>query len=234
MGAGEQTAAGFVDLASVAGALAGDMPDVQPHAIEQARRDADETQAVAASAPVDDKGTRFDPALHSVDAAGNPVKTAKGTWSLKRGRKGGVGSTLATGAKSTPGASSANVAQASDDALARAAGTQAAELVFLAGMIVGGEEWAPRTDHKVGLDERAMMQQAMANYFAATGKKDIPPGMALSLAIVAYAMPRLGMPKTRTRVAGLKDWLASKWLAWRARRGLKGQTANASETPAKG
>lgn len=214
---------------AIAADLAGSMPDVQQHAVDRATAQTAEIQRERDNAPTDAKGTKFDPALHAVDATGAPKKTATGEWAKKRGRKAGaqVSSTM----PQKPGAATIAPAGVSPDqsALARAAGVQAAELVFMVGMVAGGQEWAPRVDEKTGLDERGMMQKAVGDYFVATGKTDIPPGVALTLALVAYAAPRFTMPQTQSRVSRARDWLASKWLGFRARRQIAAGAAESSK-----
>jgi hypothetical protein len=121
----------------------------------------------------------------------------------KPGRKPGQGASNASGSTKSHvggGASSSIDKDAQNRMQARASGTMAANLVLQIGIVAGGEEWHPRRDEQSGLDEKMMLENAFADYFEATGKTDIPPGMALTVAIGAYALPRFTMPKTQSRL----------------------------------
>jgi hypothetical protein len=203
-------------LSGIASDLVGSMPDVQPHAI-QARRD---DRANNATAP-DVDGTIFDPAIHAVDDDGKPKKTLLGKFAKKRARDKGVKnsgtpavSRLGTGKP----AQSADDKKAAQEAEARNAGAIAAGAMFTFGMLIGGEEWQPIKDHTTGTDEAAMMAKAFGDYFAAKGMTDIPPGVALCIAIGGYIVPRCFMPKTQTRFQKIKNWIGAKYIKWKARR----------------
>lgn len=201
------------NLNDIASDLASTMPEVQSHAVEQAAAAARAQE----SAPTDRAGVRFDPSQHDSGPDGKGLMTARGTWRLKRGRKPGTpasnraapptGSTMGvTGNPAQEQAKAAQVAQC------RIAGASAAEMLFMAGRVIGGDEWLPLKDEKIGLDERGMMQQAFGDYFVATNKKDIPPGAALTFALCAYMGPRFAMPQTRARVSTIKQKLVQWWI----------------------
>ena len=222
-------------LDAVAGDLAATMPDVQEHAVAQAAAQAAAQNAInEQNAGKDKAGTTFDASLHQTGPDGRPVMTTKGTYALKRGRKAGgassvpAASTMPARQVGAPAQASAPAAEIAQAQAARAAGMQAAELLFAAGVIIGGDEWMPRKDDKIGLDERASMQTAMANYFESTGKADLSPGMVLSFVMLAYAAPRFSMPKTQSRFQTVK----AKIVGWWTNRKLRKMGLTAAVAPA--
>ena len=224
---GGPSPAGLVNLDSIADDLTTGMPDVQEHAIEQEK--ANENEKLAQYSHLKDvDGNSFDPAIHKTNKAGEPTVSTKGKLVKKPGRK----ASTANDAKSYVGHTVGGNAQSTDKAAeirlqARASGTMAANLVLQVGIIAGGEEWYPRQDEQTGLDEKLMLENAFADYFEATGKTDIPPGMALTVAVGAYALPRFTLPKTKSRLAkaktGIKQWWANRKLK---KHGLKAEPIN--------
>lgn len=216
------------DLSVIASHFATSMPEVQGHAIQKAADDA----AQLADGPTDRNGTRFDPAIHATSADGKGTLTARGTWAIKRGRKPGVAGNVANAQpQSTLGTPNKPVdaKKIADDAASRNAGVAAAEMFLVAAQVAGGEEFAPIKDDKSGRDERAMMHEAFANYFAATGKKDIPPGAALGFAMLAYLAPRAFMPQTKARLSGLRAKIVQWWVNRKLRK--QGLTATVNASP---
>lgn len=214
-----------VNLADVAQGLASEMPEVQEHAVSEAVAQ----QQAAEAAPRDKAGALFDPAVHIAGADGKPQLTVRGTFAMKRGRKAGSATSVASSTMGNPQQNVQNVQnaqQAASEQAARVAGIQAAELLIAAGVILGGEEWHPRRDEKIGLDERAMLQGAMGEYFVASGKTDIPPGTALCFVVLAYAAPRFAMPKTQSRFR----WIKEKLITWYVSRKLRKQGLTQSNT----
>lgn len=161
--------------------------------------------AVNHSTTTDIDGTVFDPEQHAVDADGNPKLTAAKRFAKKRGRKGGGESQLKTERPVDHRADS------------RAAGVGAANLFIALGMMVS-PDFAPVIDQKQGINEKAMLESAFGDYFAAKEMGDLPPGLALTAALLFYVAPRLSAPTTRTRVSRFKNWVGSKVLAWRSRK----------------
>lgn len=215
-GAESTTAA---SLAAIGSDLANSMPDVQEHAVQQARKE----QESAETAPTDKNGDAFDPAVHVTGPDGKGTLTVRGTWAQKRGRKGAsppnapASSTPSRSVLGGPAAPPSPQAlqqqqQAVQIAQARAAGVAAAEMLFMAGRMFGGDEWAPMENKSLGLDERAMMHQAFGDYFVATGRTDIPPGAALSFCFIGYVGPRLFMPKTQSRMQKVKSVIVTWWV----------------------
>lgn len=225
-GGGEPSPAGSTaNLESIASKLSEEMPQVQEHAIEQEKLN--ENEKLAQFSHLKDRdGNGFDPSIHKTNKAGEPTLSPKGLLIKKPGRKPGQG------VKSAPGAQTSVVggAQQGPDKSevariqARASGTMAANLAIQIGIVAGGDEWQPRFDEASGLNEKVMLESAFADYFEATGKTDIPPGMALTVAIGAYALPRFTMPKTQTRLGKLKKGIKQWWINRKLKKhGLKAE-----------
>lgn len=197
-----ETASAVADVSQIAGTLMQAAPDVQPAAIRE-----HQNQAKAESTK-DRDGVSFDETIHARGSDGKPQKTAAGTWAKRRGRKAGgaakpanvAGSVLAGGGQ----------AMVDSGAAARTAGAQAANLLVALGMMIGGDEWAPIVIPDKGIDEGANLQKAFGDYFVATNRKDLPPGVVLSFVVLAYAAPRCFRPTTRERLGLAKAWIIDK------------------------
>jgi hypothetical protein len=111
----------------------------------------------------------WDPTLH----ASPPTRTARGTWKLLRGRAAREAAAAAAGI-------AGDVAGADPDASAEAM----CDTFFGCAAGMFGERWEPTPA------ERRNVQSALARYFRASGTIDLPPGLALVLAVGAYALPR--------------------------------------------
>lgn len=213
---GPAAANGPADVQGIAATLRSEMPEVQPHAVAAARADAE------ATAGHDSNGESFNAAIHVTGADGKGKKNAKGAWEKKRGRKAGSapnGTKTATGAGSRVGSPAAPASTGpSKEQLARQSGVGAANLFFVAAIIIGGEEWQPMADAKTGLNEKEMMEGVFGDYFVATGKTDLPPGWALLAGMGMYAAKRFTMPKTQTRFSRVKSWIGGKIGAWKMRK----------------
>lgn len=209
----------------LANELAGEAPEPQPHAIEQAQAEA------VAQQGRDSNGIDFNPAIHAANADGSPKKTVKGAFAMKRGRPAGKATGAQPAAKVIiPGGAGTTAPTLTKEQLARRGGAGAAALLLVMGVGLGGEEWQPRRDEKSGLDEKAMLECAFGDYFVANNMADLPPGWALTAAIGMYALPRFGMPKTQSRLAKVKNWIGAKIVQWKARRrGLKVNVSTQSE-----
>lgn len=223
---------------SVAETLISEAPAPQPHAIEQARAEAD--AAANAGAEAAKKYPGFDPARHVLNSDGTPGMTPTGRFAkIRTPRKGATPSanTAPANKLNIPAGASApsavSTSGATKEQLARKGGAGAAALLVMVGVGLGGDEWVPRKDEKIGLDEKAMLEGAFGDYFVAQGYSDLPPGWALVAAVGMYALPRFGMPKTQTRLQKLKTWIFTKYAAWKSRRNPKKQPApeQASQEP---
>ena len=195
-----------VNLDTIANTLAESMPEVQEHAIEEEKNKND---AIAESyADLKDKaGNGFDPTIHKVNKNGEPTVSPLGNLIKKPGRKKEGSSTKSViGVKVDPKTDPDHMLKMQS----QASGKMAANLLMTIGIVAGGEEWQPMSDPTTGLDEKAMMETAFADYFEATGKTDIPPGMVLTVAIGGYMLPRFTMPKTQSRIQKVKVWFVKK------------------------
>lgn len=202
------------EVKNIAEELLADMSLPQQHAIDTASEIQDaEIPATdsSQSSETDAAGESWNPELHATGATGGGVKTAKGTWRRRRGA-GAARSGSIVGARraGVPPLASVN------DVQARAAGVACAHTLFMVGSALGGPEWQPRNDAEHA--ETKMMETAFGDYFVATGRTEFPPGLALTLAISAYAMPRFTMPVTRSRLTRVKQWAAAKWIAYKDRK----------------
>jgi hypothetical protein len=211
-GESAQTAASS-GLVQIAKSLTDEMPEVQQHAIDQ--ESAAQQLIKDESAQLRDaEGMPFDAAIHKVGPDGKPTLSTKGKLVRRPGRKAGQGSAAVSSVVSRPQvgptATETSIMQA------RQAGNFAAGALLQIGVLAGGEEWQPRLDKESGLDEQQMLQCAFGDYFVAKGITDIPPGIALTIAIGGYMMPRFFMPKTKTRMQratiAIKKWWADRKL----------------------
>ena len=174
------------------------MPEVSDNAIEA--QEAKDAQIEDDVAQHDSAGTAFDPEKHMV-RDGKPHLTKTGRY--RRLTK----TSLATGSKSSVGHLADNKGKkVKTTAENLALGTVAATMTFSLGVLAGGIEWLPIKDNKTGVDETLMLQKAYGDYFAATGKTDFPPGVALTIALIGYAVPRFAKPKTQNRVKVISKW----------------------------
>lgn len=210
---GDDSAVPVAGLDDITDALADASPKPNGSAIN-----ASEEKAAAKTAEFADlrdvHGLRFDPAIHVTDADGNPKLTKTKKLRRKSGRKPGQT------AKTIFDSKDRNVTGLSVDekVQARATGEAAASALIMLGVVVGGDEWNPVIDESSGLDERQNLSHAFGDYFEQKELTDIPPGVALTIAISAYMIPRFTMPKTQTRFQTFKEWIATKLAKRRVRK----------------
>lgn len=142
----------------------------------------------------------FDAAIHAIDAAGNPVKKADGTFAKKRGRK--ADSKVAGSALPNPNAPAvANVPSIRSDVLTSEQAAKQIVNMFLNGAVmVFGEDWQPEN-----VSEAKGLVFSLRDYFDIRGVPKFPPEMGLLIAFGAYALPRLQKEKTRSKIDGWKD-----------------------------
>lgn len=151
----------------------------------------------------------FDPAIHAVNPDGTPKMRADGSgFALRRGRKKGdsPGQSVNRARESAPIATEAGAAPV-DPQLIAAAYWSAALSVAVG---VFGDEWLPESQA-----ENKQMVGTLAAYLEATGKTDIPPGLALSLAVVGYGFKRYQKKAStydKVRFIGMKirDWISAR------------------------
>lgn len=145
---------------------------------------------------LDERGDTFDGDQHEVDSDGKPRKTKGGFFHKKRG-----GVSKVSGAKS----SIASVDTPSEDLSYQACGSSTAEIIFIMGQALGGQEWVPVPD------ERRYMSDAWAQYYKAKEVKDLPPGLIVATAMISYAMPRFSRPETKTRLQKASHWIKMRF-----------------------
>ena len=89
--------------------------------------------------------------------------------------------------------------------VAQANGESSALMLISLAQGVGGEEWKPVKGEKENLSA------AFAAYYQAKGIPDLPPGVILVSALLAYTLPRLQKPVTKSKLMKLKKWIGSKF-----------------------
>lgn len=247
------TDAQVIDPDSITDELAEDQPEPNEHVIQE-ETGGDQAEAggeqaggdqaggstyagASASAPadpgglVDRHGNGFDPSMHVTDEQGEPKLTSRGYLKLKRGKAGASSGSSAGSGSTVSGPEGMRPGEAADDgAQAREAGRNAADALIMLGMTLGGPEWEPVRDKRQGIDERGNLREAWGQYFEAKGVSDIPPGVALAIATLGYAAPRLVQgPTTKSRLQRAGLWLKGKLGAFRKRKGKKGEQADQAE-----
>lgn len=192
--------------------IAGDMPEPQQHAIDEAQRQ----QASEAAAngggeniDVDALGVPWNPEIHATGHDGKGVRTAKGGWRKKRGL-GGSASTLNRGTRASAPTDSPEereqIERASADTQARMAGAMMAQLQVRLSVGIGGAHFLPRELRIPGappINESEMLTAAWGDYFVAKGVTMLPPWAALMGAMSMYYLPRFNEPEVRERAGGL-------------------------------
>ena len=144
-------------------------------------------------------GEKFDPTLHVTNADGSPRLTKHGKFRLRPGRRASLNRPDEPPQK--------------DESLTLAAET-AASIYINSGIVIFGPEWLPDAAKM----EREQLVSAFEAYFEAKGITDIPPGVALTIALFGYAAPRLYMPETQSRISRAIEWTKIKFAWMRFRR----------------
>lgn len=172
---------------------------------------------------LDDAGQAFDPEKH------NPRRNRHGKWAGKQGRPPGGGKPAATPSAPKPDVPKSVVGTV-DGAPTATPGAAAigdrfdlaAELYTRAGYSVmdgicaGGGEWLPESD-----GEHVALRGAVATYLRHKGTDDLPPGLAVGLALATYGAKRISKPNTATRLRMYMAWLRAKWHVWRTGREIE-------------
>jgi hypothetical protein len=196
--------------------VSGDMPEVQQHAIDAEAKETEQT-IKANEGRKDKQGRAFDASIHKTGADGQPALNADGSLRIKPGW-----GSPSFNKEAKPTNSRLNVdpvrPMQSGPMLARDTGRQIASTIFALGIAVGGDEWRPIVDEQHGIDEQRSMQEAWGRYCEATGMNDIPPGIALTITMVAYIGPRFAQPKTKARATTAYGWVKNTYIRWQLRR----------------
>jgi len=174
----------------------------------------EEIPVKGAEGKVDVQGRSFDRDLHAVDENGQAILNAKGKLKMRRrGRPTGATPKSTPSVLRTPHTPDAVVPDAPTAMDSRALGVHSAALLITVGKMVGGDEWIPRKSE--GYDERANLEHAFGDYYVAKELHDIPPGIALTIAVLGYAAPRFVLPATKKRTL---TWAQKIKLWWTAKR----------------
>lgn len=150
----------------------------------------------------------FDAAIHAVDASGNPIHNQDGSYRKRKGPRKG---------------NSQSVSPVAVNTAAKEAGAATAQMIFVLGSIIGGAEWAPVVDDKIGLNEPKQMADAWEAYYIATDTTQLPPWLGVAVVMACYAGPRLWMPQTKARLEKVVKFAKEKIMG----RGRNGQVIKA-------
>lgn len=162
---------------------------VIPEAVEKAKETATEVLT-------DEDGKTFNPDLHIANPDGSPRINSQGFITKKRGRKKGC---APNGKLNLPDPHAGAVAAELQDATIKrqqAAYLSASGFINV-GVLIFGEEWLPE---KTPVDETGMIVQAFDDYYKIKGVADIPPGIALVIALGGYGIKRFAKPNTKTKM----------------------------------
>jgi len=160
------------------GSLVDSMVSAAPPPNEEVIPPVTDSQATPASV-TDTAGAVFNPAIHEAMPDGTPRKTIGGKFRRKRG--GG-------GLRPSAPVVSLDVA--------KEAATSICDFLFVTCKGVFGEHWEPSPG------ERAQIHTAATRCAIAWGL-DLPPGLALTIAVGVYALPRAFDPRTTDKVRSL-------------------------------
>ena len=225
-----QTPAPESGIDSVVDNLISQAPQVQEHVIEHFEN-AQKAENAEISNLTDRFGVSFDPAIHITGRDGKPTVTKTGKL-MRKGGTSPVGAKATTqkqkpaentGAKSFVGSDAGgkiDPPQAELKVEHKASGIALAGAIMALSVAIGGEEFNPLKRDDLGLDERAMLENASAEWLRAKNMTDLPPDVAFAIAIASYIVPRFTMPKTQNRIKLFFQWIGAKFVAWKSRRGL--------------
>ena len=205
-----------INVESLAGSLADEQPEVSEHTVSAEMEKQEQRKAQFADLR-DSDGNSFDPEIHVTDSEGNPSLTKNNKLRKRPGRKGGSASGSTKSHVAAPG-SSTQISSQQQSQNARQSGRHAARMFASVSMMIGGEEFRPMKDEKAGIDEMQGLEEAFGDYFESKEWEDIPPGIALTMVCFSFLAPRFLMPKTKSRVSKMKDWIAAKYFAYKTRK----------------
>ena len=152
----------------------------------------------------------------------HPRKDSIGRWIVKnagRKKKGAVEFADADPNKPTPTSPTESASVVGSVVGTTANGDRfdlAAELYTRAsysiadGIFSANGEWLPESD-----GEHVALRGAVASYLRFKNSDDLPPGLALSLAVATYGAKRVSKPNTQTKIRMFAGWLRAKVIGWR-------------------
>ena len=141
-------------------------------------------------------GIEFDPAIHSHDAHNNPTRTKLGRFRKKKN----------AGQPQHQHQQRINIPEGFSTEEYSPAAHAAAAMYIQTGVVIFGPEWLPEKEKA----EHTTLTAAFDEYFRHKGIEDFPPGVALAIAMIGYAAPRLYKPQTQSKIAIALSWLQYK------------------------
>jgi hypothetical protein len=129
----------------------------------------------------------FDPNAHAVNADGTPRMKTGGGFAAKRGRKPGQTSQ----GKNVATKSATLQASPQNEVTAKLC----ANVLINGGVQLFGPHWAP-----IDKQEGDSLKGAFKDYFDSIGGVDLPPGIALVIAVGMYTLPRVMHEETQKKI----------------------------------
>lgn len=192
----KETPAPVVETVETGGGI-GEVVENKNAVVPEAVAKAKEKSSVSLDSElVDSYGEKFNPDIHITDAEGKPVINRDGFITRKRGRKKGTPTTQKI---KLPNGQTATVqipAAENEDVKRQQAAYISAGGFINIGVMIFGEEWLPE---QKPVDEHRLIVQAFDDYYKVKGVADIPPGVALVIALGGYGIKRLAKPNTKTK-----------------------------------
>ncbi len=145
---------------------------------------------VSDDALIDSTGTIFDENIHAVNRNGEPSYTKSGRFRKK--------------ARKVVERESASKEERDEIEQYERAAAGTVATIEMIGVMLGGDSFRYVKDKKMRIDERAAGVDAFTNYYKEYGITDFPPGIALTLWGLTYALPRFAQPEVRQRFGWVK------------------------------
>lgn len=198
----------------VAGDIIENMPLPTESAIEAHEAEATSPDA-AIEAPTEENGVfnrdvdgkAYSPELHQVDKEGKPRLGKNGL--LMKKRKSKKGNSTIGGPGNTTSSLTGEPLTESQRQQAAITGVVSASMLVNLSMMIGGDEFAPVLNTEHGIDEKKALESAFTDYYIATGKTDFPPGVALTLVVGMYILPRFAHQTVRDNLKQKTGFIAS-------------------------
>lgn len=193
-----------------------EMPQVQQHALDAAKRKQEAAKAAGPHAGIKDvDGRPFNPAWHQTNKDGTPLMNKDGTvrkWGGRGAPKatgkgpsvdGASQSRLFTGAPTGPSAEELDAAKIAEQTRASAALT--AQMLFHISCMLGGDDFKPTAA------EDAAVTDGFNGVYVQYGITDLPPTWALVAVVFFYYAKRWNAPAVIEKRASLKVRLWKWW-----------------------
>lgn len=189
-----------MNLKSTAELIDSDSPGVSQNAINEEQKEEKEKQDAFAEFR-DSENQPFDKSIHVTDKEGNPVLSKNNRLKRKPGVK----------KQSTK----LPFISQPDSPNYRETGRETVDIIVTIGKSLGGQEWEPiyivdEKTKEVKVDEYRDLCDKFSKYYEQKGIQDFPPGVALSIAMLAYVGPRLFQPHTQSKLSKVKMWFKNK------------------------